>query len=72
MILLYGKACVYSGDVNQDDIIDASDIGLIDNDAFNFVSGYIPTDLTGDGTADGSDASIADNNAWNFVSVIRP
>jgi len=63
---------VFSGDVNQDGFVDASDIGLIDNDAYNFVSGYINTDLNGDNIADGSDLGIADNNSFNFVSVIRP
>lgn len=62
----------YSGDVNQDETIDASDMSLIDNDAINFAGGYIPTDLTGDSFVDGTDFSIADNNAYNFVSIIRP
>jgi len=63
---------IYSGDVNQDGVIDATDAGAIDNDAFNFVSGYVVTDLTGDNVIGASDAAIADNNAANFVSVIRP
>jgi subtilisin-like proprotein convertase family protein len=62
----------YSGDVNQDETIDASDLSLIDNDAINFAGGYIPTDLTGDSFVDATDFSIADNNAYNFVSIIRP
>jgi hypothetical protein len=63
---------VYSGDVNQDGTIDATDVSAIDNDASNFVSGYVVTDLTGDDFVDGTDFAIADNNAANFVSVIRP
>lgn len=63
---------IFSGDVTQDGIVDGSDAAIIDNDAFNFVTGYVPSDLTGDGIVDGSDAAIADNNAANFVSVIRP
>jgi len=62
----------YSGDVNQDGTIDATDISMIDNDAANFVSGYVVTDLTGDDFVDGTDFVIADNNAAIFVSVIRP
>ncbi|MBX7041388.1 MAG: hypothetical protein K1X85_00675 [Ignavibacteria bacterium] len=63
---------VYSGDVNQDGTVDASDLGVIDNDAFTFASGYIPSDLNGDGFADASDYSLADNNAFNFVGRIAP
>ncbi len=66
------RFAIYSGDVNQDGTIDATDLSLIDNDAYNFNSGYIPTDLNGDDFADATDYSIADNNAYNFVSVITP
>jgi hypothetical protein len=62
----------YGGDVNQDGTVDATDVSAIDNDASNFVSGYVVTDLTGDDFVDGTDFAIADNNAANFVSVIRP
>ncbi|MBX7041527.1 MAG: hypothetical protein K1X85_01390 [Ignavibacteria bacterium] len=68
----YNVFAFYSGDVNQDGTIDATDISMIDNDAANFVSGYVVTDLTGDDFVDGTDFVIADNNAANFVSVIRP
>jgi len=71
-VLKCGKACMYSGDVNQDGIVDGTDLSLIDNDAANFVQGYVPTDLNCDGIVDGSDASIADNNAFNFVQKITP
>ena len=66
------RFAVYSGDTNQDGIVDATDAGAIDNDASNFVSGYVNTDLTGDAIVDASDAAIADNNASNFVSKITP
>ncbi len=66
------RFCTYSGDVNQDGTIDGTDIGLIDNDAYNFATGYLATDLTGDEAIDATDIAIADNNATNFISVIRP
>ena len=62
----------YSGDVNQDGVIDGTDTQLIDNDAFNFSTGYIVTDLNGDEIIDGSDALFAANNAANFVSAVTP
>lgn len=66
------KVCIFSGDVNQDGIIDAGDLSLVDNDAFNSVSGYVVADLNGDGFVDASDLSIVDNNAFNGIIVMRP
>jgi hypothetical protein len=69
---LIGSMAFFTGDVNQDGTVDGSDAGLIDNDAFGFVSGYVSTDLNYDDIVDATDASLADNNAYNFVGVIRP
>ena len=63
---------IYSGDVNQDGIVDASDISLVDNDALNALSGYEPSDLNGDDFVDASDLEIVDNTAFTAVSVIAP
>ncbi|MFZ1853078.1 MAG: SBBP repeat-containing protein, partial [Nitrosomonas sp.] len=62
----------YSGDVNQDGTIDASDLSETDNASFNSLSGYVRTDVTGDDFVDAADVSIVDNNAFNSVSVVRP
>lgn len=53
-------------------VIDGSDGLLIDNDAFNFITGYVDSDVNGDKVVDGSDALITGNNSDNFVSVVRP
>ncbi len=66
------KFAIYGGDINKDGTVDATDVSTIDNDAANFVGGYVVTDLTGDNFVDGTDFAISDNNAANFVSVIRP
>jgi len=63
---------IYSGDVNQDGTVDLSDLGFIDNDASNFVTGYVRTDVNGDGVVDIADAAITDNNVFNFVSKVTP
>ncbi|MBK9331159.1 MAG: hypothetical protein IPM96_01875 [Ignavibacteria bacterium] len=57
--------------MNQDGTVDVTDNVLIDNDAGNFMSGYIPTDVNGDETTDVSDAAIADNNAVNFCECCK-
>ncbi|MDQ3021726.1 MAG: hypothetical protein M3R36_14315 [Bacteroidota bacterium] len=71
-ILTGTKYCIYNGDVNQDGAIDLSDLGLIDNDVYNFNTGYLTSDVNGDGVADISDLEISDNNAINFIVLQRP
>ena len=69
--ILVGKRwCIFSGDVNQDGVIDATDISLIYNDANSSVTGYVSTDLNGDSIVDGVDILICENNAKNFVMAV--
>lgn len=72
MIQVGSKYCNYSGDVNQDGLVDMSDVSLIDNDVYSTEEGYDVTDLNGDEFVDLSDIVIADNNAFHYVSVMRP
>jgi hypothetical protein len=69
MILVSGKYCNISGDVNQDRIIDASDISLVENAVLNGAIGYIPEDLTGDYFVDAEDLSIAENNSGIYSEI---
>lgn len=62
----------YSGDVNQDGIIDLGDIVPVLNQAALAGSGYIPEDVNGDGLADLSDIIIILNNAALAVGIITP
>jgi hypothetical protein len=66
------KFAIFGGDVNQDGAVDATDLSAIDNDAANFVTGYVVTDLTGDYFVDATDFAIADNNAKDYVTVRKP
>jgi subtilisin-like proprotein convertase family protein len=66
------RFALYSGDVNQDGTIDASDLSNVENDAADALSGYISTDLTGDDFVDGTDVSIVDNNITLGINVISP
>ena len=65
-------ASIYSGDINQDGTIDASDFLEIDPAIQNGDGGYIPTDLNGDATADASDFLIIDPNIQNGYGAITP
>ncbi len=67
-----GLYAFYSGDVNQDGTIDIFDQIELDNDIFNFNSGYLPTDITGDGGVDVFDQIIMDNNIFNFIGSQTP
>ncbi|MEO8210429.1 MAG: hypothetical protein ABI840_07700 [bacterium] len=66
------RFAIYSGDVNQDGIVNIVDNQLIDNDIYNFTRGYVRTDLNGDNIVDLADASIVYNNAFNFVIKVTP
>ncbi|MBX7043206.1 MAG: hypothetical protein K1X85_09905 [Ignavibacteria bacterium] len=71
-VSLTGVTSIYSGDVNNDDAIDGTDLLQIANDASLFYSGYFLSDVDGNGFVDATDLLIAENNAFNFVSIIRP
>ncbi|MEZ4822839.1 MAG: hypothetical protein R2942_10630 [Ignavibacteria bacterium] len=63
---------MYSGDIEQNGIVDLADVIGIYNDAVNFVTGYELTDLNGNFTTDLTDLLYAYNNATSFVQVVRP
>lgn len=63
--------CFYSGDVDQDGIIDATDLSTVENDASISLTGdFLLTDLNGDLFVDASDVSIVENNIG--VTSITP
>ncbi len=63
---------IFTGDVNQDGIVDLSDIVAIYNAAGSFVTGYVATDLNCNSIVDLTDLLYAYNNSSIFVSVKRP
>ncbi len=60
---VFGKWCLFNGDVNADEFIDGSDVSDCFNDANIGTSGYVVTDLTGDDFVDGTDVTVAFNNS---------
>jgi hypothetical protein len=70
--MITGQYVIYSGDVNQDGVIDTADMTPIDNDSANYVSGYLDTDVNGDGVIDTADMTIVDNNAAAYVGTANP
>ena len=63
---------IFVGDINQDGLVDGSDMSETETDNNNFTTGYFATDVNGDGLVDGSDMSIVETNNNNFVGVIQP
>ncbi len=71
LILKGGKYCIYSGNVNGDAIVDASDLSEVDNDSYSALSGrFLRSDVNADGTVDAADVSQVDNN--RSVVINRP
>lgn len=66
------RFAIHSGDVNQDGVIDVTDMLTVYNDLNNAVSGYVSTDVNGDRELDVSDIITVYNNAINIVEVITP
>jgi hypothetical protein len=71
-MMIDGKWVIYGGDVDQDGFIDTGDMAPVDNDSFNYLSGYLNSDTNGDGVIDTGDMVIVDNNASNYVSSSHP
>lgn len=66
------KWTLYNGDIDRNGIIELSDVIAVYNDASNFATGYVSTDLNGDDLTDLIDILVDYNNSKNFVSVIKP
>ena len=63
---------LYSGDVDQNDVVNLTDIITINNDAASFVTGYVVTDLNFNNVVNLTDLLFAYNNATIFVSTKKP
>jgi YDG domain len=72
MELANGVYGFYSGDINQDEVVDGSDSTNLVNDIENANYGSLSTDLNGDGVVDGSDSSFLINNTENAVFSSHP
>ncbi|HQY19720.1 MAG TPA: hypothetical protein PK294_00350 [Ignavibacteria bacterium] len=72
MVLKGSRGCIYSGNVNNDQIIDSDDLVMIDNDLFNYTLGNAVTNLNGDIIVDIDDLAIADRNAAQLILVNWP
>ena len=63
---------IYSGDIDQNGSIDASDFLELDPSIQNGDGGYVVGDLNGDGAVDASDFLVLDPNIQNGVGAATP
>ncbi len=62
----------FTGDVNQDENVDAIDLSVEENDINGFLFGYQATDINGDGNVDILDELPVEVNVSGFVFSIHP
>lgn len=72
MILKGNRYCIWSGDVNKDNVIDGGDISSVENGIANSLIGYEPEDINNDGIVDASDMGLVENNSTKLINVISP
>lgn len=63
---------LYSGDINQDGVIDGLDYNDWESDNNSFGAGYLNTDLNGDGIVDGLDFLFWETNNNGFIGSVTP
>ncbi len=67
-----GVFVIFTGDVNQDGSVDTGDMIPVDNDSFNYATGYVNSDINGDGSTDTADMIYVDNNSANYIGTMHP
>lgn len=67
-----GVFALWSGDVNQDGMIETSDYTRMENDVLAILFGYHVCDLTGDGMVETSDYTLMENNVLQIIFVSKP
>lgn len=71
-VLKLGRYCLYGGDINQDGSVNLTDVVDVSNDASNFTTGYVSTDVTGDNVTNIHDVLLTYNNAAKMVQRVIP
>jgi PKD repeat protein len=72
LLNMNGVFVIYDGDVNQDGLVNSSDILLIESAANGMATGYIATDINGDGLVDLIDMVPVDFNADHSITTSHP
>ncbi len=67
-----GRFALYSGDIDQNGIIDQNDEVSIENASLMFSYGYLINDINGDFLVESTDYNLVENNASLLIAVARP
>jgi hypothetical protein len=63
---------IWSGDLNQDGVIESSDYLQMENDILTILFGYQISDLTGDGIVESLDYLMMENNLLKVIFTSKP
>jgi len=69
-LLETGVYGIYSGDIDKNNVINTNDLSAVESNSVLFLTGYIPTDVTGNGIVESSDQSVVENNIG--TTLLRP
>ena len=72
MVKKGSKWCIYSGDVNQDGLVDIKDVARVNKAVRVGLIGYSAEDLNGDNIVDASDLLIVTTNSNSLIRRIAP
>jgi hypothetical protein len=67
-----GKWAFFSGDVNQDGLVDSGDMNPVENASTAITYGYVVEDVNGDGLVDSGDMNLTENNSMAIVMIQSP
>jgi hypothetical protein len=72
IIVAPGHYAIYSGDINQDGMIESLDYLKLETDILYILFGYEPSDITGDGVVESADYNLIENNILKIIFLSRP
>ena len=67
-----GNFALWSGDLNNDGVIDLIDVHLLESFLSPITIGYTRPDLTGDNCVESADYSVMENNCGENLHVLKP
>jgi hypothetical protein len=72
LVEISGTWVIYGADVNQDGLVDSSDMLYVETGSDEFATGYLNADVNGDGLVDSSDMLLVEKNSDFFISSAHP
>lgn len=67
-----GNFAIWSGDVNQDGLINMTDLTSLESSLLSYLLGYYSQDLNGDNLVESADMSLIENNLPFSLILLKP